>query len=175
MSRRPAGLWYPSILQDTLAPGSRTTGSVRHARGSSADAECSLAIINAASAFGRITPLIAARWVGFINIHATFAITSAIMLFVWTTAKSVPGVLVYDAMYGISSGEWPRGRVGLVGLWGLVWSQGGGDVRTVRVPDRGIARLIAFSRPSADSRVGAYAAAFNAAAASFSPHPNQVG
>jgi hypothetical protein len=73
-----------------------------------ADAECSLAIINAASAFGRITPLIAARWVGFINIHATFAITSAIMLFVWTTAKSVPGVLVYDAMYGISSGECSR-------------------------------------------------------------------
>ena len=68
-------------------------------------AEIRLAIINGSSAFGRITPLLAAQWVGFINVHATFAVTSAIMLFCWTRARDVTGVLVFDALYGVSSGE----------------------------------------------------------------------
>jgi len=65
----------------------------------------SLAIINGASGFGRIVPVLAAQWVGFINIHMTFAVCSSIMLFCWTTADSVPGVLAFDATYGVISGE----------------------------------------------------------------------
>ena len=107
----------------------------------------SLALTNGASIFGRITPLIAAQWVGFINIHTSFAVISGIMLFCWTRATTVPEILAYNALYGVSSGEhWPL------------------------MPPRSMFRSCTEMLIS-----GAYAAAFNAAAASFSPHPNQVG
>nr|XP_031858011.1 uncharacterized protein CI109_006545 [Kwoniella shandongensis]KAA5525083.1 hypothetical protein CI109_006545 [Kwoniella shandongensis] len=83
-------------------------------------ANYSLAVINGCSVVGRIAPLLAAQVVGPINVHASFAVISAVMLFVWTKAESVPGIMVFDALYGVSS-------------------------------------------------------AFNAAAASFAPYPDQVG
>lgn len=64
-----------------------------------------LAICNGCSIIGRILPLIAAQKVGPINTLITFAFTSAVMLFVWTRATSVPGIMTYDAFYGISSGK----------------------------------------------------------------------
>jgi hypothetical protein len=65
----------------------------------------SLAICNGCSILGRIFPLIAAQKVGPINTLITFAFTSAVMLFVWTRATDIPGILTYDAFYGISSGR----------------------------------------------------------------------
>jgi hypothetical protein len=73
----------------------------------------SLAICNGCSILGRIFPLIAAQKVGPINTLILFSFTSAIMLFVWTRATDIPGILTYDAFYGISSGKlsssWQRG------------------------------------------------------------------
>jgi hypothetical protein len=63
--------------------------------------------------------------VGYINLHLTFSSLSALMLFLWTLARSVPSVMAYDALYGVVS--------------------------------------------------GATAAAYNPAAASFAPAPDQVG
>ena len=65
----------------------------------------SLAICNGCSILGRIFPLIAAQKVGPINTLILFSFTSAVMLFVWTRATDVPGILTYDAFYGISSGK----------------------------------------------------------------------
>jgi hypothetical protein len=65
----------------------------------------SLAICNGCSILGRIFPLIAAQKVGPINTLILFSFTSAIMLFVWTQATDIPGILTYDAFYGISSGN----------------------------------------------------------------------
>ncbi|WWD17578.1 hypothetical protein CI109_102019 [Kwoniella shandongensis] len=66
-------------------------------------ANYSLAVINGCSVVGRIAPLLAAQVVGPINVHASFAVISAVMLFVWTKAESVPGIMVFDALYGVSS------------------------------------------------------------------------
>jgi hypothetical protein len=65
----------------------------------------SLAICNGCSILGRIFPLIAAQKVGPINTLILFSFTSAVMLFVWTRATDIPGILTYDAFYGISSGK----------------------------------------------------------------------
>jgi hypothetical protein len=55
-----------------------------------------------------------AQRVGPINILLTFGITSGVMLFLWTLAKNQSGILAFDAMYGISSGEpFPRQQVDL--------------------------------------------------------------
>lgn len=65
----------------------------------------SLAISNGCSIVGRIVPLMIAQRVGPINILLTFGITSGVMLFLWTLAKNQSGILAFDALYGISSGE----------------------------------------------------------------------
>lgn len=67
----------------------------------------SLAICNGCSIIGRIVPLIAAQKVGPINTLIVFSFTSAIMLFVWTQSTSIPGIVTFDAFYGISSGMFP--------------------------------------------------------------------
>lgn len=46
-----------------------------------------------------------AQKVGTINIFTLFALISGTMLFLWTTAKTVQGFLIYEAFYGIASGE----------------------------------------------------------------------
>jgi hypothetical protein len=65
----------------------------------------SVAIGNGCSIFGRIIPLIIAQKFGTINIFALFALTSGVMLFLWTTAKTVQGFLIYEAFYGVASGK----------------------------------------------------------------------
>jgi hypothetical protein len=65
----------------------------------------SLVIANACSIVGRIVPLLIAQRVGPINILLTAGFTSGIMLFLWTLAKSHSGILAFDAIYGVSSGE----------------------------------------------------------------------
>jgi hypothetical protein len=45
-----------------------------------------------------------AQKVGTINIFTLFALISGIMLFLWTTANTVEGFLIYEAFYGVASG-----------------------------------------------------------------------
>ena len=150
----------------------------------------SLAIINGASGFGRIVPVLAAQWVGFINIHMTFAVCSSIMLFCWTTADSVPGVLAFDATYGVISGEFAFGFE-LAFLPSLSLSV----VKRLVILALNLVSLVcpsalcvccidvevhmAMEIPPVELRgvltIGAFAAAYNPAAASFAPHPDQVG
>ncbi|KAK8858957.1 hypothetical protein IAR55_003189 [Kwoniella newhampshirensis] len=58
-------------------------------------ANYSLAVINGCSIFGRIAPVMAAQVVGPINVHASFAVSSAIMLFVWTKAELYIGMAFF--------------------------------------------------------------------------------
>jgi len=65
----------------------------------------SLAIANGSSILGRIAPLIIAQRTGPLNVLLVFALISSIMLFLWTRARTKPGILAYDAIYGIMSGQ----------------------------------------------------------------------
>jgi hypothetical protein len=67
-----------------------------------------LAATNATSIIGRILPLMLAQYVGPINIASSFALISAIMMFVWTKANGRAGVLAFDVIYGVSSGKLRR-------------------------------------------------------------------
>jgi hypothetical protein len=67
-----------------------------------------VAIGNGCSIFGRIIPLIIAQKVGTINMFTLFALISGTMLFLWTTARTVEGFLIYEAFYGVASGKSPR-------------------------------------------------------------------
>ncbi|ORY30793.1 major facilitator superfamily domain-containing protein [Naematelia encephala] len=69
-------------------------------------ASYSLAIANGCSIVGRILPLIVAQKFGPLNVLTLFAALSAVMLFSWTTARTIPAVLVYDAFYGITCGAY---------------------------------------------------------------------
>ena len=63
-----------------------------------------LSIINGASMFGRILPgIVADRW-GKFNILTASALFGGIIAFCWTSATSVPGVVVWAAAYGFASG-----------------------------------------------------------------------
>jgi hypothetical protein len=66
-----------------------------------------VAIGNGSSLFGRIVPLIFAQKVGVLNTLLTFVTSSGIMLFVWTTTRTAVAFLVYEAFYGVASGEYP--------------------------------------------------------------------
>ncbi|KAI9634416.1 major facilitator superfamily domain-containing protein, partial [Dioszegia hungarica] len=66
----------------------------------------SVAIGNGCSIFGRIIPLIIAQKVGTINMFTLFALISGTMLFLWTTARTVEGFLIYEAFYGVASGAY---------------------------------------------------------------------
>ncbi|ORX40884.1 major facilitator superfamily domain-containing protein [Kockovaella imperatae] len=68
-----------------------------------------LTVINACAIIGRVLPLILAQRVGAINVVCASGLVAAIMLFSWTKATTVPGIIIYDAMYGIGSGGYAAG------------------------------------------------------------------
>lgn len=63
-----------------------------------------MTIANAVSLIGRIIPLFFAQRLGPINVLATFAMVSGIMMMCWTLAHGKAGIFTYDALYGIASG-----------------------------------------------------------------------
>jgi nitrate/nitrite transporter NarK len=78
--------------------------SSRSGHTSQTDLLLSLAATNATSIVGRVLPLMLAQYVGPINIATSFALISAIMMFVWTRANGTAAVLAFDILYGVSSG-----------------------------------------------------------------------
>lgn len=67
-----------------------------------------IAVGNGASIVGRIVPLIAAQKLGVLNVLVSFALTSGVMQFLWTLAKTATSFLTFMAFYGISSGEYGK-------------------------------------------------------------------
>ncbi|PKI83523.1 hypothetical protein MVES1_002878 [Malassezia vespertilionis] len=65
-----------------------------------------VAIINGASAFGRIIPSILADRIGPFNTLAPMAIASAILAFCWLGIKNVPGMCVFTILYGFFTGAY---------------------------------------------------------------------
>jgi len=66
----------------------------------------SVTISNGVSLIGRILPLFFAQRLGPINVLMTAAFISGGIQLMWTLARSTVGILVYDAMYGITSGAY---------------------------------------------------------------------
>ncbi|KAF9266174.1 MFS general substrate transporter [Marasmius fiardii PR-910] len=69
----------------------------------------SLSILNGCSLFGRTLPLFIAQRVGPLNVLIVACTFASIMLFVFTTAKSNVGILVYDGFFGVFSGTYVSG------------------------------------------------------------------
>ncbi|KAK4502647.1 hypothetical protein PRZ48_006073 [Zasmidium cellare] len=63
-----------------------------------------IAILNAASSFGRILPGFIADRVGHFNILVTSMFMSAVVCFCWKGVDNVAGLVVWSAMYGFVSG-----------------------------------------------------------------------
>lgn len=63
-----------------------------------------LAIVNAASTFGRIIPGILADRVGKLNMLAVGGVASGISILCFNKAVSTAGLIVYSIFYGVSSG-----------------------------------------------------------------------
>ena len=63
-----------------------------------------LAIINAASVFGRIVPNFLADTIGPLNISAPFCCACAIIAFCWTSISSTGQAIVFCIFYGFFSG-----------------------------------------------------------------------
>lgn len=63
-----------------------------------------ISILNAASLFGRILPGILADWYGTLNMFILATASSFIIIFCWTKATSIAGVVVFSFAYGFSSG-----------------------------------------------------------------------
>ncbi|THU91895.1 MFS general substrate transporter [Dendrothele bispora CBS 962.96] len=66
----------------------------------------SLAILNACSAIGRTIPNVIAQQVGPINVLIFACTISSISLYVWITASSNAGILVFYAFFGVFSGTY---------------------------------------------------------------------
>ncbi|KAK7470141.1 hypothetical protein VKT23_001581 [Stygiomarasmius scandens] len=66
----------------------------------------SLAILNACSAIGRTIPNFIAQKVGPVNVLIVACTISSISLYVWVTASSNAGILVFNAFFGVFSGTY---------------------------------------------------------------------
>lgn len=63
-----------------------------------------VSIVNGASLLGRVLPgVVADRW-GRFNLLVTSAFTAGIIVFCWTGATTVAGLVVWTAAYGFASG-----------------------------------------------------------------------
>lgn len=63
-----------------------------------------ISILNAASLFGRVLPGVLSDWWGHFNFMVVALGTSAIVGFSWTSATSLPGLVVWSLTYGFTSG-----------------------------------------------------------------------
>jgi predicted MFS family arabinose efflux permease len=63
-----------------------------------------ISILNAASLFGRILPGILADWYGSLNMFNFATASSFIIVFCWTKATSITGLVVFSLAYGFFSG-----------------------------------------------------------------------
>jgi len=63
-----------------------------------------VAIINGASVFGRVIPGVVGDKLGRINILATAAATTAILVFCWPYAQSNAAIIAFSALFGFFSG-----------------------------------------------------------------------
>ncbi|KAJ3740821.1 major facilitator superfamily domain-containing protein [Lentinula detonsa] len=66
----------------------------------------SLAILNAGSLFGRILPNVLATMFGPLNLLIGSCTVSSVSLYLWFTATRNAGMLVFEAIYGITSGAY---------------------------------------------------------------------
>jgi MFS family permease len=64
----------------------------------------SLAILNAASVFGRITPGFLADRIGCLNTIVPMSLIASILAFVWIGIRNEAGAIVFACIYGFSSG-----------------------------------------------------------------------
>lgn len=64
----------------------------------------SLAILNAASVFGRIAPGLLADRIGCLNTIVPASLVSSILVFVWISIRNEAGAIVFACIYGFSSG-----------------------------------------------------------------------
>lgn len=63
-----------------------------------------VSVLNGASTFGRILPGFIADKLGRFNILTISALLGGVIVFCWTTATSIAGVVVWTAAYGFASG-----------------------------------------------------------------------
>lgn len=63
-----------------------------------------VSVINGSSLFGRILPGLLADRYGHFNLCAVAGLASGITSLCWTTAKSIPGLVVWCLVYGFTSG-----------------------------------------------------------------------
>jgi MFS family permease len=64
----------------------------------------SIAILNAASVFGRITPGLLADRIGCLNTIVPISLLASILAFVWIGVRNKAGAIVFACLYGFSSG-----------------------------------------------------------------------
>ena len=89
------GMWTPIFFMPTFAV-SRGMGTTL--------AAYMLAIINAASTFGRIIPGILADKLGRLNVFAFSGIATGIMIFCMNEPQENAGIIVYSVFFGFTSG-----------------------------------------------------------------------
>ena len=65
-----------------------------------------LAILNAASIFGRLIPNFLADKFGSFNLVISASTCTAILIFVWPTATNTGGMLAFTLLYGFFSGAY---------------------------------------------------------------------
>ncbi|RHZ62602.1 hypothetical protein CDV55_102308 [Aspergillus turcosus] len=63
-----------------------------------------IAILNATSVFGRITPGLVADWVGSLNTIIPMSLIAAILAYAWIGIKNIAGTVVFACLYGFASG-----------------------------------------------------------------------
>ncbi|EAW12156.1 putative MFS monocarboxylate transporter [Aspergillus clavatus NRRL 1] len=63
-----------------------------------------IAILNAASVFGRITPGFVADRIGSLNTIIPMGLAAAILAFAWLGIKNIAGTIVFACLYGFASG-----------------------------------------------------------------------
>ncbi|KAI5359704.1 Putative major facilitator superfamily, MFS transporter superfamily [Septoria linicola] len=63
-----------------------------------------ISILNGASLFGRILPGFIADRYGHFNILVLASVSSGLVVFCWTTATSIPGLVIWTIAYGFTSG-----------------------------------------------------------------------
>ncbi|KAJ3812003.1 major facilitator superfamily domain-containing protein [Lentinula aff. lateritia] len=72
---------------------------------SEGNAKCSLAILNAGSLVGRTLPNILATIFGPLNLLIVSCTASSVLLYIWFLATGNGGMLVFEAIYGVTSGK----------------------------------------------------------------------
>jgi predicted MFS family arabinose efflux permease len=76
-----------------------------------------LAILNAASTFGRLLPNFAADYTGTLNMLIPALAATAILAYSWVAAHSAPSIIVLSALYGFFSGGFASlVPVGIIGI-----------------------------------------------------------